>query len=426
MNYPQLIQYLKERFPGNITTADAEALDFFSAEAKRLGPVEFRKELRNHGLERVPQISQDWRGEYQPRIICRHVLIDSNIEYVVSSEYSAMLHNHDWVRSSINGEINLIPRSKFSGYPDERGNMVPLDMWIRYGQICPDCGAPFIPNAYDISISSGIEDHDDDDDYEDDDDVTLDTETVCANCAALHVAYPYNTQVQDMLGFEETNEILYGVELEYEGLTARTVAKYLKNHALAKRDGSIDHGVEVVTKPACLKTHKDALKNFFTHANVRAEDNTGMHVHIERAKLTEYQVGFIMQFLNSELLVPQITRVAGRRYASNNYCKNNTEMTMTWGLQWEGKLTRSRTSKYSALNTSKPQTIEVRIFASPESYLECAARLEFIDGLVKYSSPYSVNVKRLKDKFTWPVFEAFMAANAKTYPNFAALFQGGF
>jgi hypothetical protein len=149
-----------------------------------------------------------------------------------------------------------------------------------------------------------------------------------------------------------------------------------------------------------------------------------MHVHIERARISEYQVGFIMEFLNKKELVPYIVKIAGREYNKNHYCKTDDKKKMTWGLSYDRKLNRERTDKYSALNTAKPHTIEVRIFASPESFLECAARLEFIEGLVRFSSPYSVHVKSLKEKFSWDTFATYMENNRKDFPNFSALYQG--
>jgi hypothetical protein len=172
-----------------------------------------------------------------------------------------------------------------------------------------------------------------------------------------------------------------------------------------------------------MSTHKDALKNFFVKVKTQAHSNTGMHVHIERSKISEYQVGFLLEFLNKSNLTKHIIPIAGRDYTDNAYCRNDDTRKMTTGLTWDRKLKRNPTSKYSALNTSKVYTIEVRIFASPESYLECAARLEFIEGLVKYSSPYSISVKHLKDKFEWDTFMTFMETHRKDFPNFHALYH---
>jgi hypothetical protein len=54
-----------------------------------------------------------------------------------------------------------------------------------------------------------------------------------------------------------------------------------------------------------------------------------------------------------------------------------------------------------------------------------AAKLDFVAALVKYSSPYAVSVKSLKDKFTWEVFTAFVQANRKEFPHFVSHFLKG-
>ena len=270
---------------------------------------------------------------------------------------------------------------------------------IEYGDVCEDCGAIFL---------------------------NVDTHyTTCDACRLADEPLPYSTRAEELLEVEETKEILFGVELEYEGVSARDVKKTIPSHAIAKRDGSIHNGVEVVTRPASLETHKKALQVFFNQVHTQAAPNTGMHVHVERSKLSEYQIGFMMEFLNNSELVPFIERIAGREYSTNAYCRARDSVKMTEGLSFdEGalKLVRSNTDKYSPLNTAKRHTVEVRIFSSPESMLECAARLDFVNALVKYSSPYSVDVKRLKDKFNWDVFIDYIRRNTKQFPHFSALY----
>lgn len=270
--------------------------------------------------------------------------------------------------------------------------------WIEYGRECEDCGVPFV-------------------DYED--------EGFCPRCTEQYQTRSYSHRVEDELGFEETKEIRFGVELEYEDITAKDVFKTLKGHALPKRDSSIDDGVEIVTRPACITTHKKHLENFFKQIKVQAYSNTGMHVHIERSKLSEYQIGFIMQFLNSKHLAPHIKEVAGRNYEENHYTRLQEEHIMTYGLYYDGKVRRNSTDKYSPLNTAKKHTVEVRIFSSPESAQECFARLDFVNALVKYSSPYSVSVKSLKDKFNWELFTQFVKNNRKEFPDYYNQFIKG-
>ena len=395
MSYEVLLRYIRNDMPRVSLADDYQALDFFHEEANRMGIVEFRKHLRNLGVSPVPQIILDYHGKYRPRICTRHEKIDGVFHYILHIDF-LMLRNQ---RGLVYTSEGWITRENFHGYNYE-GELVPIESWIRYGAICDECGTAYL--EYD----------------EDADDL------ICPVCERAYQTHSYNAQAQDILGYEDTKEVRYGIELEYEGITARDVYKSIKHHAIAKRDGSIDDGVEVVTKPARMSTHKDALKDFFVKVKTQACSNTGMHVHIERSKISEYQVGFLLEFLNKSNLTKHIIPIAGRDYTDNHYCRNDDTRKMTTGLTWDRKLKRNPTSKYSALNTSKTYTIEVRIFASPESYLEYAARLEFIEGLVKYSSPYSISVKHLKDKFEWDTFKTFMETHRKDFPNFHALYQG--
>lgn len=268
--------------------------------------------------------------------------------------------------------------------------------WIQYGHICDECGIVYIK---------------DDSTYE----------GLCHTCSQAYKVLPYNTQADQVLGIEETKDTLFGIELEYENITAYDVAKCLKGHAISKSDVSIHSGVEIVTRPACLATHKERLQPFYDAVKVAAKSNTGMHVHVDRSKLTTYQMGFMMEFLNKEELIPHITTIAGRNYSENSYCKTSKSVKMTWGNKFdEGsyKLHKQATQRYSSFNTAKDKTVEIRIFSSPESYEEVCAKLDFVAALVKYSSPYSVSVKRLSDKFIWENFTGFIAANKKDYPHF--------
>jgi len=270
-----------------------------------------------------------------------------------------------------------------------------LRRWIEAGVEC-HCGNPFIPRN------------------------SLDHE--CPTCNARYVAKEYSYKVEGELGFEDTKEIRFGIELEYEDVTAQDVGKHLWGHALAKRDGSISRGVEVVTRPACMATHKERLKAFYKNVKTEPFPNTGMHVHVDKARLSHYQIGFMMQFLNHDALTSNLEAIAGRAYSQNTYCRQQKTHTMSYRTANAHANGVKETSKYSPLNTSKPATVEVRIFSSPATHTECAAKLDFVAALVKYASPYSVSVKTLKDKFKWNTFYKFMVDNKKEFPDFYEFF----
>lgn len=273
--------------------------------------------------------------------------------------------------------------------------------WILWGVECDECGTPFL-------------------DYN--------NEGLCEQCGASYKLLDYYAKAEEILETEETSSTLFGIELEYENITAKQVGRHLRGHAISKRDGSVRNGVEIVTRPACVETHKKSLLPFYESIKVAAKSNTGMHVHVDKSKLTNYQMGFMMEFLNKDELIPYITTVAGREYSKNTYCRTSKSMTMTWGNSFdEGsyKLYKRSTEKYSPFNTAKSKTVEIRIFSSPESFEEMSAKLDFVAALVKYSSPYAVSVKSLKDKFTWETFTGFVKANRKEFSHFYNYFLKG-
>lgn len=312
-------------------------------------------------------------------------------------------------------QLNVLARTPLDGNNTTYGGY-PAHIWYEYGDICEDCGSAFIR--------------------------TPTTECVCRNCQISHQVRSYSHKVEEELGYEEvpetkpntvikniaqSKERLFGIELEYEDVTARQVFKTLKGHAVPKSDSSINSGVEVVTRPARIVTHKDCLKKFFNEVTTKDSPNTGMHIHVERKGLSEYRIGFMMEFLNKEELSSKIINVAGRDFVNNTYTRRKKEHTMTWGMYEDqyGKVKRESTDKYSPVNTRKPHTIEIRIFASPKTAEECFARLDFVNALVKYSSPYSVSVKSLKDKFNWDLFKGFVKDNRREFPDFYNMFVKG-
>lgn len=393
--YDNLFQYLRRERWEQEGTLFEPALFELNQGINYLGYVQMRAHIREV-LGVCPQTSRIYGTEdyfFNPGL--KKVRVDGVLAYLTLTQYREF--QGTYATTYEDGRINFIVQTLTEGEtPDNyRVQGETIYNWIRYGQECEDCGSPY------LSIHA--------------------TGTVCPACAESYAAKSYNHRVEDDLGFEITKDIRYGVELEYEGLTGREVILHLKGHALPKRDGSISNGVEIVTRPACIQTHKEKLSKFYDAVKVQAAPTTGMHVHVERKRLTQYQIGFLLQFLNHEDLIRQNQIVAGRQYSGNTYSRSNKEHKMTFGLSYdEGsqQLRRNNTDKYVPFNTNKPNTVEFRIFSSPESQEECAAKLDFVSALVQYSSPYSVSVKNLKDKFSYKVFLQYIQANRKEFIDF--------
>jgi len=299
----------------------------------------------------------------------------------------------------------------FQSYPDYMGRQISFYKWIQYGRVC-DCGNHFVDQH----------------------------EEECPVCREASQPLQYSARAENILGFvdDESRKSfnktvpkhrLFGLELEYEKVTAKQTSKFLYGHAIAKRDGTISNGVEVVTRPASSETHKKMMSSFFDGVKTKAYPNTGMHIHVAKEGLGEYRTGFLLWFMNNPDNTTFLTKVAGRDYSTNVYCKANPNYKMNALLQYDDEdyLVRGKTGKYSPLNTSKEQTYEFRIFRSPESHLEMAAKLDFVKALVEYSNPYvKVNAKSLKEKVKPEVFLQYVEDNRKDYPDFVKFFSGAF
>lgn len=353
------------------------------------------KEIRKDGIPCPLIVKLADTGQYTFHKCAKKVVLDFDEAYISNDGFINGFK--DFKRGGYREGSLLVMVS--DNHPKYDG--IYLFSLIALGEECEDCGKIFI-------------------DY--------DNVSVCDDCATAYKTLEYNAKAEDILPTEETSSRLFGIELEYEDITARQVGKTLKGHAISKRDGSIRNGVEVVTRPACVETHKKSLKPFYESVKVSAKSNTGMHVHVDKKNLSAYQLGFMLEFLNKPSLIPDIEKVAGRKYSTNTYCRTLDSMKMSWGNKFdEGryKLVKTPTQKYSPLNTSKAKTIEVRIFSSPESYEEMCGKLDFVAALVRYSSPYAVSVKSLKEKFEWATFTNFVEANRKEFPHFVSYFLKG-
>lgn len=337
---------------------------------------------------------------YGLRKYCIKVYLNTEYVWVLPHTYT----NHESYRITYIGNMEddtAMFQTEDADIPMYQGKSRTL--WIFFGKECLDCGTPFLHYRNNF----------------------------CPTCIEKRRVRPYNHQVETELGFEEKTSgkyyptPRYGIELEYEQITSNDVFDTLRNHALPKLDGSIKDGVEIVTKPASIETHKEKLANFFSKVPVKPTENAGMHVHIERDRLSEYQIGFIAQFLNTEELLKENELVAGRNYSKNVYCKVNATERLTSNLYFNfetKKIEREKTQKYSPLNTSKKHTVEIRIFSTPATAEECFAKLDFVSALVQYSSPYSVSIKHLKDKFSWKEFTKFIIEHKKEFNDFHSFY----
>lgn len=249
------------------------------------------------------------------------------------------------------------------------------------------------------------------------------TEDGCPTCLKdIGKIHSYSTKVPELLKFKATKvtpkTIYLGTELEYESKDDKNTdaiyaTRSLKGHAILKSDGSIRNGFEIVTCPATLDIHLAEFKKFFeglkTKSKLHGQPNTGMHVHVSRKPLSLLTIGKMSAFLNEPSNKDFVEKIAGRKL--NNYCQQDTRA-VTFPLV-NGERGGAR---YNVLNLNNSETVELRIFSTPESFEDFAYKLEFAEALAIYCSPCSVNhsvyaLLKASNFITW--------ANSMkhTYPN---------
>jgi len=269
-----------------------------------------------------------------------------------------------------------------------------------------------------------------------------DADEVCDDCRARHeeeeeeteggLLFPYDTNPLNFLEFhnavgetvDRRHHIahrypVYGLELELEaedraGAMYRIREAVGASYCVFKRDGSLDdaHGFELVSAPGPLAYHADRLHRFprvpgmTSHTN----GNCGIHVHVSRHVLSPLQIGKILVFINAPHNVRFVELIAQR--TSARWAKIKPK---TWADARDGY----GPTRYEAINTTRTDTIEFRIFRGNtrrERILKC---LEFVDAVVRWTAPGESSAARL----THEEFTAYVAKRGKDWPHLVAFLR---
>lgn len=221
-----------------------------------------------------------------------------------------------------------------------------------------------------------------------------------------------------------TNALVFGVELEMEAQRDRDegVARLIsllggscKPQAgyILKSDGSLHHGVELVTMPFSLEQHKDgktlpwekilAKVNRGEAMSGARTERCGMHIHINKACLSAFTIGKMLVFINSEKLSSLISTIAQR--GSGHYCERDSKK-VTDG-------SRNSSNRYDILNVSESHpTCEVRMFRGNLRPERVFKNLEFCHAMVQYCRQTS-----LQDLEDWGNFSRWLISKRGVYPH---------
>lgn len=181
--------------------------------------------------------------------------------------------------------------------------------------------------------------------------------------------------------------LLFGVELELEiarGGVFDVLDRLFETHPhfIAKRDGSLSDGVELVTLPLTFEQHErlahDMKATYFPL--MAARSTCGMHVHVDRRVLrTDKMMRRFVGFFSGHGETPHAASwqdfltVLCRR-VDNRYCKREATS--------DRLFERSMSDRYCAVNLSNGSTIEVRAFAATRNVGVYLANIELVAAVI--------------------------------------------
>jgi hypothetical protein len=248
---------------------------------------------------------------------------------------------------------------------------------------------------------------------EDDEDDDCDDE--CEDSSRIYCA---SQKISSKL-FGARADLKLGIELEVEcerGSRADCADDawrlFADQYVIFKDDGSLNNGFEIVTRPASLETHKAELKDFLDKRPValRSHDTKtcGLHIHLDRASLSDLQIGKIAAFLYCASSQSFVNYIAGRK--PNGYCARDLGDSVASGA-------KSKTCRYYAVNICD-NTVELRLFRGTLKLETLYARLEFAHAVATWAKDVSVRTAESEDCIS--DFFAFVKRERKRYSNLSA------
>ena len=229
----------------------------------------------------------------------------------------------------------------------------------------------------------------------------------------INAKSPKCQQLLDGLKPEEV-KYLYSKD-EYKNtifahFVASRVTPSVEKFAIAKRDGSLANGIEVVSLPMSLTAHQTYWDQFFKDVNEWGLDCTrtcGMHVHVSRELMTDLQIGKVLQWMHDPKNAKIITIIAGR-CPPDKYANLKNKYTI--------KHARTMRERYSAFNLTNTHTVEFRIFKGVKDKQRFLVNLEFCAALISFCASCQTSLKNIDAKS----FLTFVSSNASMYRNLEA------
>ena len=249
---------------------------------------------------------------------------------------------------------------------------------------------------------------------------------VCSSCKLLVEGGVHSYSFKPTPFFNklenEENPIYFGIELEvggaYSGDTDKAarglslMEKHYKNFYL-KSDSSIPYsGFELVTHPCTYQYFKsefpwDKVLSEITFRGLKGCDGCGIHIHISRNALTEYQWLLFDYFINTH---KSGWETISRRRSAHYYHYTRRQRGTSLKYQYGGMWHRSR---YCAVNFNNLNTVEVRTFQSSTDKDTIFSYLNAVYALVKFIKEGRFTPTLLIQKgkrVLWNEFKAYLSS----------------
>ena len=189
----------------------------------------------------------------------------------------------------------------------------------------------------------------------------------------------------------ESHGSLYGhmgIELEFEQIgSIQDAIRKVRNMTellYFKPDGSLRHGIEMVSHPMTFKYHSedfmwpDVMSSVVD--DLEAQATCGMHVHVSRGMMNDENEDRLIEMLYN--LKQPLVKLSGRRI-------DRLDSWASWNVDDSSPLTpdvienAKHSGRYRAINFRNRDTLEFRFWSGTNDVEEVLSRLDIVDTMTR-------------------------------------------
>lgn len=263
----------------------------------------------------------------------------------------------------------------------------------------------------------------------------------CGDCG-----YCRNYRAGGVRGYHDNPELIpygsgdftMGVELEYNGDTSSIVDAVhqfddCEQFVWCCEDGSLYGGAEIISHPMTLDYFRNGfdfggmMQAIKATGDATITSGTGLHVHIDRRAFRRngrHNQVHAYRWLKFILSNQDGGEIIGRRTSDEwaQFVKPGEYGRKGYSETLRVKSDGYRTSdnRYTAVNTTKGATYELRFFKSTFNRRNLMAAVEYAHATVEYARA-GMDAISAVDRFRWATFTSWLAGRPTTYPALCAV-----